>query len=105
MFCDFERKFKMRVFKSMRTRILIAMDLAVFSGVYGLITTLNAVVSGAHNDSFGIGMNFLVCIVLFFAFRMILGIYSSVWRYANTVAYFKMVLSDAASGVIATLIT
>ena len=95
----------MRVFKSPRTIILILLDLAVLSGVFGTIVTLNVITHGPRNDPFALTMNYIACAVLFFAVRMMLGIYSNVWRYANTVAYFKMVLADALAGVCAMIIT
>ena len=95
----------MRIFKSPRTVILILLDIAVLSGVFGTIVALNTIVHGPRNDPFALSMNYLLSVVLFFAVRIMLGVYSNVWRYANTVAYFKMVLADASAGIVTVLLT
>ncbi len=44
-----------------------------------------------------------ILLVLTFAFRVVLGVYSTVWRYTSTQAYFRLVLSDIFGGVTAFL--
>jgi len=45
--------------------------------------------------------NVLVHLVVLMVFRTIFGLYSNVWRYANTRAYFDIVVADACGGMIA----
>ena len=37
--------------------------------------------------------------------RLLWGIYSNIWRYTSTLAYFKLVLADMCGGVVATVLT
>ena len=96
----------MRIFKNFRTVLLILIDLAVLTSVFGTIVFLNEIVhNGSKGNAFVIWMDYLIAAVVFLGVRIAIGVYSNVWRYANTVAYFKMVLADAVSGIAVTLVT
>ncbi len=90
----------MRVFKNLRTTLLLLIDLAAFTGVFGTIILLNAITHGDRGGAFVTIVNYLLSAACFLVARIAVGIYSNVWRYANTLAYFKMVLTDAVSGII-----
>lgn len=48
------------------------------------------------------------CVILFFAmlvFRLLFKIYLSVWRYAGTGVYAKILISDALGGALTVLVT
>ena len=47
--------------------------------------------------------NVLIHMLFLLLFRVLLGIYSNIWRYANTKAYFSVVMSDAISGIVTVL--
>ncbi|MBQ9773076.1 MAG: polysaccharide biosynthesis protein [Clostridia bacterium] len=50
-------------------------------------------------------INSAILLVCMMVWRMLLGIYLSVWRYTSTVVYLKMILADAAGGVSAIVIS
>ena len=95
----------MRVFKNLRTTLLLLIDLAVLTAVFGVIILLNVITHGDKGNTYIILVNYLLSAACFLAARISVGIYSNVWRYANTLAYFKMVLTDAISGIIVMTVT
>ena len=98
----------MDFFKNKRRLTLLAIDLLIFIAVYAL-TMLVAFLS---NPALLGGIRFYgYCINAFIFFfcmlcaRIIVGTYSSVWRYVNTKLFLLLVAADAVGGMTAVLLT
>ncbi len=85
-----------------RKTILILIDVLFFlfmSVSYHLFSSVGNVAF----DNFAI--NTAIHLALYLALRMIFSIYSNVWRYSNTKAYFYIVLSDAISATLSIIVS
>ncbi|MBR2412874.1 MAG: polysaccharide biosynthesis protein [Clostridia bacterium] len=92
--------------KNKRKWLLLMIDIGCFFGVYIAIAFI------AMHSSSSIAINregymlnltiFLVCLI---ASRVIIRVYSNVWRYANSKAYLQMVIADSIGGIAALFIT
>lgn len=91
---------------SFRKLLLVAFDVVTFLVVNLCFYLISHVVSNSvvlpDMDIFI--YDSLVLGVSIFAFRLIFRIYSNIWRYTNTSAYFNMIVSDAVGGSVAILI-
>ncbi|MBR2466227.1 MAG: polysaccharide biosynthesis protein [Clostridia bacterium] len=95
----------MRIFKNRRTTLLFLIDALLFTSVYLLTMFLAELTPGRTIKPVIFFVNYGFSIVFCMGARIIAGLYSNVWRYANTAAYCKIILTDAISGIIALLIT
>lgn len=95
----------MRIFKSRRTALLFLIDALLFTSVYLFTMFLAELTPGRTIQPFIFFANYGFSIVLCAGVRIALGLYSNVWRYANTAAYCKIILTDAIAGIITLLIT
>ena len=88
--------------KKYRTLLLIGIDIAIFVGIYIGCSFLNSIVHPDRNLTTATyiisGLWFLALPMLL---RFVLRVYSNVWRYANSAAYLKMLISDCTGGVVA----
>jgi len=85
-----------------RKTILVSIDILFFlfmSAAYHLFSSVGNVAL----DKFAI--NTAIHLVLFLAARAAFSIYSNVWRYSNTKAYFYIVLSDAIAALLSVLVS
>ncbi len=95
----------MRIFKSRRTMFLLLIDILIFSLIYSLIVFINVLSDNKDVDSYCVLINYILAIAFCLCARISAGVYSNVWRYANTGAYFKIILTDAASGIVTVIVT
>lgn len=92
--------------KNRRRQLLLLIDLAIFLLAYGFTLLVSFFSSGNEFELslFGYVINCASFCITVFAARMILGIYSSVWRFASALSYLKLVCADAVGGAIAVLV-
>ena len=92
------------IFVGSRRKILVFLiDIGCFSAVallYYLLTKLPGNDTTLNQKFF---INSAVLLGVMMLLRIIFGIYQSVWRYTNTAAYTKMIVSDAISGIAITV--
>lgn len=48
--------------------------------------------------------NSFIMLLLVFAFRVMFGVYTNVWRYSSSLSYMKLLLADAVGGVVAVIL-
>lgn len=93
-------------FKSKRRLFLLAIDFCILAFVYALAYLLSSATGGFEIEEL---IRHILSLALFavtiFVFRVILKVYSSVWRYANSLAYLSIVVADAIGGIIALVIS
>ena len=95
------------MFKNRRRLLLILIDIAIFTGVYAFCTLMTWFVAPTNHTlpilyqllNYGL---FLVSVMFS---RWFLRVYRNVWRYADTLAYFEMMVSDLTGGIITLTIT
>ncbi len=92
---------KMKI--SMKNVILIGFDVLCFC----VIAALYFIISGLVSYSIPVDDvprylgNIAILLVLTFAFRLLMGVYSTVWRYTSTQSYFRLILADMFGGLAA----
>ena len=92
--------------KNHRRLALLGIDFAIIAVVYALTLFVSRITEGAFLEDFTVYfVNFFIFAFFILAARIIAGIYSSVWRYANSLSFFKMVVADCVGGIVAVLIT
>jgi FlaA1/EpsC-like NDP-sugar epimerase len=95
--------------KSMRRRkySLILIDLLILVCVYTLMMLLQTAATNADliSQASKYGYNFLITAVCLLATRLIAGIYTNLWRYANAENYLLTVLADMVGGAASVAIT
>ncbi len=88
-----------------RRLTLIAIDLVIYVAVYLLVCAVLAFTHSFRLSFSGYLFNlFAVCTCVFSA-RLVVGIYSSVWRYANAILSLQLILSDLVGGALTICIT
>ena len=91
----------MKVKSLSRKFILVLIDLcicvSVFAGVRFVTYASSSSVKMTVMESIVCGLAFLLAV---FACRLVLRIYSNIWRYANSKAYLELIFSDMVAGVI-----
>lgn len=94
------------MFKSKRRFLLLAIDFGIIACVYAIAYLLSSATGGFDVDEL---VKHLFSLVLFtvciFVFRIIFKIYSSVWRYANSMAYLSIVIADTIGGILALVVS
>ena len=92
-----------------RKLLLFAVDSFVLFFVYGIMLLATYIKYGGeyfNRDLFELYLpNFLIFFSLIFSARIVGRVYSTLWRYASSVAFLRMVVSDAVGGMIAVVIT
>lgn len=95
----------MSFLKNKRKLYLIGIDAAIMIGVYLLTLFLILTFTSHELTPLGYALNFAVFAVTIFASRMILRVYSNIWRYANSQAYIDIIIADAVGGIVGLLFT
>ena len=95
----------MQLFKSRRRLALFGIDTLILALVYLLTVATLFLASDAHLDFPGYLVSFAVFFVAVMVARIAVGVYSSVWRYANASSYVTIVIGDAVGGILALGIT
>ena len=91
--------------KNKRRLSLIGIDLAIFVAVYLLVCVLLSFTQKVVLSFFGYVFNVFAIYICVFAVRLIMGIYSNMWRYSNAILSLELILSDFIGGGVAVLIT
>ncbi len=95
----------MSFIKNKRKWMLLGIDLAIFTVVYGFALAIQSFASGLGKHVYVYAVNCISFAALIFVSRMLIRIYSNVWRYANSLVYVKMVIADFIGGFTALLFT
>ena len=93
--------------KSRRKLLLILIDIGIFSGVY-LFCTFMMQIPAPTNHKLTLPyqfFNYLVVLASIMFVRWFLRIYRNVWRYADTLVYFEMMIADLTGGILALTVT
>lgn len=85
-----------------RQAILLTIDVAIYAVVSVLYWLLSSI--GTSNIH-AFWVNTAIHFVLLFLLRTVLRVYKNVWRYANTVAYIKMLVSDGIASLLTVGVT
>ena len=88
-----------------RRLTLIGIDLAIFVGVYLFVCVLLSFTQALRLPFYGFAFNLLTIYTCVFAARLIIGVYSNMWRYANAILSLKLILADFVGGGISVAIT
>ena len=97
----------MTVLKNKRRLALIMIDTAILLAIYCMTLLVFALID---NNAFRAvePLGYLINVAGFYlaimATRMVIGIYSSMWRYANSKTHLMLVLADALGGVVAIVV-
>ena len=92
--------------KNKRRLALLSIDFAIIVAVYLLTATVSLLLESATMLQFQVyAINFGIFALCILASRAILRCYSSIWRYANSISFLKLVISDFIGGCIAVGIT
>ncbi len=96
----------MSFFKSKRRLFLLLIDLLIYTSIYGLVVLLQMYTSEGLVLKFnGYLINYALYLVFIFGARFAFLTYSSVWRYANSLTFLKLVIADTVGGIMALLVT
>ena len=90
-----------------RKWILLLIDICVLIASNVIFFVLTCFKEGYHAENlinFYL-LNLAIMLLSFFIFRTAMKIYSNVWRYPNTKAYIKLILSDVFAGVVSLVIS
>ena len=93
------------MFKIKRRILILGIDLSIFLLIYCIGVLLISFVEGGLGDAVRYIGFFVISTLLLFLSRFIFGIYSNIWRYANSLVYLATILADAIGGFVAVLIT
>jgi len=97
----------MSFFKAKKRKIhLLLIDLMIYTLVYGFVVLLQSYSAEGLTLKFtGYLINYAVFALFIFSMRLAMRNYSNVWRYANSLVFMKMVISDAVGGILGLLVT
>ncbi len=84
--------------------LLLLIDILLFSAVFATTVLINYI-SRDKIEAVTCLTVYIISLCFCICARISSGLYSNMWRYANTAAYFKIILSDAASGIVVLLFT
>ncbi len=93
------------MFKTKRRITIFAVDLSIFFLLYCIGVLLIYIVEGRLSDATTYIGFFAITVLFLFLSRVLFGIYSNLWRYANSVVYLYTIVADAVGGLVAVLIT
>ncbi|MDO4204703.1 MAG: nucleoside-diphosphate sugar epimerase/dehydratase [Selenomonadaceae bacterium] len=84
-----------------RRVVLLAVDAGIIVALYGLIGLLAKLNLSTLRPVKVIGPEMLgLLLVCIFTARYLLGVYRTVWRYAHSASYIRLMLADAAAGIV-----
>ena len=83
----------------------MGIDALILVGVYLMTLLLIFTFTYTRLTPLGYVLNFAVFAVTIFAARMLIRVYSNIWRYANSQAYIDIILADAVGGIVGLLLT
>lgn len=91
---------------SLKNVLLIGFDVVCFciiDVIYFIISSEFAAFQIPMEDALRFLANSAILLLLIFAFRLLFGVYSTVWRYTSTSSYFRLILADMFGGIAAML--
>ena len=92
-----------------RRFFLFATDFLVFIAVYAFMVTATLLADGEIYNAFSILSSYLPSFLIFTSFifvaRLLGGVYSTLWRYANYEAYLRVIILDIIGGALALTVT
>ena len=91
--------------RNKRRLSLIGIDLAIFLAVYLFVCVLLSFTQTVRLPLLGYVFNAFAVYVCVFAARLVVGVYSNMWRYANAVTSLSLILADFIGGGISVAIT
>ena len=94
----------MVLFKSKRRVTLVGIDVAILACVYLFTAVLDFVSDGGVIDVLRYAVSFIPLLLFVIVARIVFGVYSNVWRYANSKAFISLVISDILGGAFAVLV-
>ena len=98
----------MNLFINKRRLALVGIDFGIFAAVYVFTVLIMSLTDPALILSInwtGYVVNAIVFYVFILAARLALGVYFSMWRYANSKSFILLVTADAVAGVLALIVT
>ena len=96
----------MAFFKNRRRLALLGIDFAIIAAVYALTLLISLLAEdGVASRLYIYFANFFIFAFAILSARVIVGIYSSVWRFANSFSFLKLVIADCLGGCLAVVIT
>ena len=85
---------------------LVGIDFCIYAAVYTFAILMQALSQKNFvMDPVKYVLNAAVFLVLIFLSRMVAKTYSQVWRYANSVSFFRIIIADFTGGVIGVVLT
>ena len=91
-------------FLNKRKLYLFGIDLAILFCTFTLSVLMSAVSGGFNLGFLGYLAAFSIFAAVIFASRILFSSYNNIWRYANSTNYLKLVVADAAGGLVLTLL-
>ena len=101
-------RYDMNLLKNKRRLALVGIDLAIFVAVYVFTVLLLSLTDPDLAIAIkwtGHVVNAAVFYVTILVARILVGVYSSMWRYANSKSFILLVAADAAAGFLALIVT
>ena len=84
--------------------LLTGIDTAIYIGCYLLLLALSAI-TGTFDPTKSYILNAVSILIVLMLVRLCCGVYRNVWRYANSMTYFHIIISDIVGGVFSLLLT
>ncbi len=94
----------MRVLKNRRTLLLLLIDIMLFTAVFATTVAIDLILHQKVEAIICVTV-YIISLCLCIGARIVSRLYTNMWRFANTTAYFKIIITDAVSGIIVLLIT
>ena len=92
--------------KNQRRLALLGIDFGIIAAVYLLTASVSLLFEvDKVTDLYVYVANFFIFTLCILATRTVISCYSSIWRYANSLSFLKLVISDCIGGCVAVLIT
>lgn len=88
-----------------RRLTLIGIDFGIFLAVYALVCILLSFTDTVRLSFGGYLFNIFAVYICVFAARLIIGVYSNVWRYSNAILSLELILADFIGGGVSVVIT
>ena len=94
---------------TIRRLTLILIDICCFAAIFAASFVISEYFSSTSVTIQNPGISYWIIGGIFggilFLSRLLLSVYTNVWRYANSKAYLTMVFSDVVGGVVALVVT
>ena len=95
----------MNILKNKRRLTLFSIDFCILLFAYLFVCALMFIDASLRLDPLGYVSNFFVFAVCIFTIRLVLKVYSNVWRFANSSIYAAIVIADIIAGCLGYILT